>query len=219
MANKKYYNDDLSPEEKYYYLLLYSPGSKGVLNEPVRGNTWLQKEMFLLAKNLRNLHPEFDEHHFGAFSPVLDILTKQNTLSDLVSQSNNKGHLSLTPKGVEFASKLWNSASKYEKEIVIEIKSFLNDLDLWELISFSYSTFPETVERSDIIEKFQQTRVESAISLFMKKKISLEKAASISGKTIQDFMRLLKKRNIPIFETDETEFKDGLRHLENNTRD
>jgi len=217
MANKKYYDDDLSPEEKYYYLLLYAPGSTGAHNEPVRGNTWLQKEMFLLAKNVKNLHPQFDEHYFGAFSPVLDILTAQNSKSEFVHQPYERGSLYLTDKGVKIASKLWNSASDYEREIIIEVKSFLNDLNIWELIAFSYSTFPETTERSDIIEKFHQTRLESAISLFMKKKVSLEKAASIAGKSIQDFMLLLKQRNIPLFETNEQEFKSGLKHLEGYT--
>jgi len=195
IKNFYFENDDLPEEEKYLFLLLYAPGNTGKINERIIGNTWLQKQMYLLRKIIPKIKLRFDEHHYGAFSPTLDVITKQNTVSELIKQQNEgTGKLWLTHEGLKIGEKLWNEIPKEEKESMIEVKKFMNDMGLWELIAFSYSTFPETTENSDVVEQFEDTRLDSACSLFYKGKISIEKAASIAGISLEEMITEAKKK-------------------------
>ena len=87
----------------------------------------------------------------------------------------------------------------------------------WELIAYSYSSFPETTENSEIRSEFKKTRMGSAISLFKKNKISLKKAASIADMEVQEFEKLLKEKNIPAQSIKKDDFERSLKYLENIT--
>lgn len=219
MGNSYDLDDDLLDEEKYLFLILYAPGNSGKFNEGVRGNTWLQKEIFLLEKIIPKIRLRFDEHHFGAYSPTLDMLTKQNIISELIEQNGeNKGRLRLTEEGIRTAQKLWNDIPVEEKEAITRVKNFMNDMDQWELIDYSYATFPETTVNSDVLDQFRKTRLDAACSLFQRKKISVEKGASIAGITLDSFLNELKKRNISAFSLNNENFKKSIDYLENIIR-
>lgn len=218
IKNFDFEDDDLPKEEKYLYLLLYAPGNTGKINERIIGNTWLQKEMYLLNRIIPQIKLPFNEHHYGAFSPTLDTITKQNTISELIKQNNfGMGRLWLSVEGLEIGKKLWNKISDKEKNSIMDVKKFMNDMDLWELIAYSYSTFPETTENSDVVEQFEDTRLDAACSLFQRKKVSIEKAASIAGIYLEDMIEELKRRKISPFKATSSSFKKSLKYLENFT--
>ena len=219
MELKKYDFGDLPDEEKYLFLLLYAPGNSNKINEKVTGNTWLQKQMFLLKQIIPKMQLRFDEHRYGAYSPTLDILTKQNIVSELIKQQGNEGtgRLWLSEQGLEISKNLWNKVSDEEKKSIIDVKKFMNDMGLWELIAYSYSTFPETTENSDVVKQYEETRIDSACSLFQRKKASVEKAAAIAGTSIDNFIVELKKRNIPAFTLTYSDFKKSLENIESIT--
>lgn len=217
---KKYYyqnNDDVTPEEKYLYLLLYAPGSTKKYNEPIRGDTWLQKEMHVISKFIKLAQYDFDEHNFGIFSPSLVTIKAQNTASEMIKQQDEKGPLQLTGKGLDVAEKLWKKTPEQEKYVISDLKEFLNDMNYWELIAFSYSTFPDTTSKSEIKPEFQHTRLSSAISLFRRQKVSLNKAAMIAGMDVDEFTEELKKRNISAYSINKTDFQKSLKTLEGLT--
>ena len=83
---RKYYEteEEFPDGEKYLYLLLYAPGYTRKINEPIRGNTWLQKIMYAVTKSIPNTNYEFDEYNFGAFSPSLETVQIQNHASGLI---------------------------------------------------------------------------------------------------------------------------------------
>jgi len=217
---KKYYYDqesEYTPEEKYLYLLLYAPGSSGRFNEKIKGSTWLQKQMHVLSKFIKEPEYGFDEHNFGVFSPALDTIKVQNTASEMINQSDEEGPLNLTEKGVNVSEKLWKKASESEKTIITDLKAFLNDMDYWDLIAFSYSTFPETTSKSEIRPEFHKHRIHAAVNLFKKQKVTVNKAASIAGMDVEEFLEELKKRKIPAYSTSKTDFEKSLKLLENLT--
>ena len=216
---RKYYdnNDEYSEEEKYFYLLLYSPGFSDKVNEQMKGNTWLQKQLHVISLLHNELGYEFDKHYFGTFSPVLQIIQEQNLQSGLIQQPTEKGPIWLSETGLKEAKKLWGKTKNSEKQIIQQVKKFLNDMKYWELIAYSYSSFPETTENSEIWLEFQKTRMDSAISLFKKNKISLKKAVSIAGMEIEEFEKLLQEKNIPAYSIKKDDFERSLEYLENIT--
>lgn len=217
LKNYHFEDDELLDEEKYLFLLLYAPGVRGKINETIPGNTWLQKEMFLLKQIIRKINLRFDEHHYGAYSPTLDTLQKQNVVSELFSQQNEgKGRIWLSEEGQKKGKKLWQQISDEEKNSIIEVKKFMNDMDLWELIAYSYATFPETTENSDVVNQFEDTRLDAACSLLQRKKISVEKGASIAGVPLEDFISELKKRSITPFSVKHLDFKESIKKIESS---
>jgi predicted HTH domain antitoxin len=210
--------NSFAPEEKFFLLLLYAPNKKEKYASSVRGNLWLQKEMFLLSKNLEELKDlNFNEHLFGPYSPLLQSIQKQFINSKLIQQPYDTGPILLTQKGERIAKRLWNSIHILTKNTLKEIKILLNDLDMWEVISFIYSSYPETTTNSDVIDGYNNNKIQSAIKLFIKEKVSLEKAANIAGKPIEEFIEILKKNNVSAFEIDKKQLEDDLSYLESSS--
>jgi predicted HTH domain antitoxin len=205
------------PEEKYFLMLLYAPDKSGKFGAPIRGSLWLQKEMFLLSKNfdeLRELH--FDDHHYGPYSPTVEAIQKLFTNSDIVQQPIEQGPIVPTSRGKDIAAKLWHNSQI--SRIVSGVKQLLNDLSPWEIIALIYASYPETTVNSDLVEQYNRKRLDSAIRLFKKKKVSLEKAAQIGGKTLEEFLHILKKRKIPAVEIDKARLEKDLSSIENIVR-
>ncbi|GEM_PF-532624 len=211
--------DKYPPEEKVFWMLLYAPNKDGKFGTGIKGNMWLQKDMFLLTKNLEALRElKFDEHLYGPFSPVVQSIQVQNANSGLVKQSlEDSGPIKLTEKGIEQAKRIWDSASESEKKIVTKIKRFLNDMNTWEMIAFVYSTYPETTKNSDVVPQFERTRIDSAISLLQRNLVSLERAATISGKPLEEFMQILRQRKVQTTSQDIASFREDLKYVEHIT--
>lgn len=210
--------DEYPPEEKYFLMLLYAPNNKDKLGIAVRGNTWLQKEMFLLSKSMEKLNDlHFDEHIYGPFSPVVESIQLQHINSETIRQPLENGPIRLTEKGIIQAKNLWEKATTLEREIVTKVKQLLNDMDMWELIAYVYSSYPETTKNSDVVDEFNKTRVDAAATLFKRKKVSLERAATIAGKAMEDFLDILKQKNISAFEHSGSNFNEEFGYLERST--
>ena len=221
---RKYYesNDSIPQEEKYLYLLLFAPGYTCKFNEPIKGNTWLHKHIHVLSKAIPESGFEFEKHDFGIYSPSLEIILNQNITSNYICQTHaqrtfDKRPIELTEDGIRIAKTLWKKLNLNEQEIISKLKSFLNEMSYWELVAFSYSTFPETTTHSQIMPKFQENRLPVAISLFVKQKISLKKAASISGISVDLMEKELIKRKIHPYELNAERYNESLKLIENIT--
>jgi len=79
------------------------------------------------------------------------------------------------------------------------IKSELNDLTEDELLGFIYFTFPEMTIESVKFEKIKPKRMNIALSLYAKSKISLGKALEIAGMNIDTFIKEAKLKGIQIY--------------------
>jgi len=185
--------ESLNPVQAYLILLL---GAKNY--EPVRGKVWLQKEMFLIVRNVEKLRDEVDyEPYFiGPYSETVDVAVEQAENMRLI-KSTEEGFV-LTDLGKKIFKKLVEMARKETLELVEEVKSELNDLDEDELLAYIYFTFPEMAKESRKIEEIKKRRVPLAIRLYKKGKISLSKAAEIAGMSIKSFMDVLRKKGVLI---------------------
>jgi predicted HTH domain antitoxin len=200
--------EDFEPAERYLLLLLYAPGPDGQQGEPVKGNLWLQKELYLVSRNVEPLKEDFEAYRLGPFSEAVEEYESQLRVSHFIDVTPSG--IELTSKGSGVAEDVWRQADEKERALVSEVKSLLNDLSRDELLVLVYSTFEEATVNSDIKDEIEAKRKEAAVSLFRKKKVTLERAAKISKMSLSQFMKLLKTRKIPAIEVSSEEIREEL---------
>jgi len=200
--------DDLDPVERYLFLLLYSPGPRGSAGEPIKGDLWLQKELFLVSQNVEPLREEFEAYRLGPFSEAVEEYESQLRVSQFIDVAASG--IRLTEKGQSIAKEIWESADEKERRLIIYVKQLLNDLSRDELLVLIYSSFEESTVNSDIKAEVERKRSDVAISLFRKQKVSLERAARIARMPVMHFVKFLKARGISAYEPSDAELKEEL---------
>lgn len=182
---------ELSPVQALLILLL---GSRNY--EPVKGKTWLQKEMFLIVKNT-GLKEEvyFEPHFYGPYSETVDSELENLEILGLAAEN---GEIRLTRKGREVYARLLKIASMEKLELIEEIKEELNDLSEDELLAYIYFSFPETTKEALRFENIKNKRVKLATSLYEKNIVSLGKASEIAGMNIKSFMDYLRHKGLKV---------------------
>jgi predicted HTH domain antitoxin len=199
---------EVEPFQKYLFMLLYAKGSTRKLKEPIAGNLWLQKEMFLISKVLGDFEDEFEPYYLGPFSEKLEAYADQFESSDYIEKP---GKILLKEQGEQIARKIWEQASEKDKEIVEDIKEFLNDLKDEEVLGYVYQSYPDMTEKSKVKDEIDKKLKEIAIRLFRKKKVSLEKASSIAGISLKEFGDLLKSHGVPAYSITKDELQEEMK--------
>jgi len=182
---------DFSPVQAFLILLL---GSRN--GEPVKGKTWLQKEMFLITKNT-GLKEEvyFEPHFYGPYSETIDTELENLEILGLAAEN---GEIRLTGKGKEVYANLLKIASHEKLGLIGEIKEELNDLDEDELLAYIYFSYPETTKEAARFENIKRKRVKLAVRLYAKEKVSLGKASEIAGMNIKAFMDEIRHKGLKV---------------------
>ena len=170
-----------------------------------------------LSKVISTLSSNFVEYNFGTFNPSLNSIQTQNKALKLIEQRSKGGRIMLTSRGITVAKKIWNGSNSDEQRLVCETKKFFNEMNYWELIVFSYSTYPETTVNSEIKSDFEKKRLPVAVDLFKRHKLSLTKSAYVAGVSTETFKEHLLERKIYPYELDEEKYKELLRIIENIT--
>lgn len=183
----------LTLTQKYSMLLIAANN-----NDPIKGRIWFQKELFLVAENIQRLEDEteFEEDLMGPYSQNADAELERLRVEGLVELS---GKIRLTSKGKEAAKRLELKTSKETKEILSDMKSFINDLSEEEVLGFIYFSYPHMVTESIKLNEIKAKRCEIAVSLYRKKKVSIGKAALIAGLSQEDFINKAKSDNVTVF--------------------
>ena len=182
---------NLSPVQAFMILL-----SGGRDYEPIKGKTWLQKEMFLLTKNTR-LKEEiyFEPHFYGPYSETVDIELENLEIMGMIEENRE---IRLTNVGKKVYEKLLEITSEEKLGLISEIKEELNDLTEDELLAYIYFSFPETTKEAVKLENIKKNRAKLAVNLYKKGKVSIGMAAEISGMDIKSFMDRLRTMGVKI---------------------
>jgi len=190
MKINKRLEDMLSAAERYILMLFYAAGGK------VRGKLWFQKEMFELSKAFNDLGEEldFDAYNYGPFSEGLE------ESRDMMENSGLIKELMLTDKGREIARTVWELADDRKKGIVKETAMFLENLDDDELLLYTYVTSPKMAARSDVVDRILNKRVEIALKMLEKGKVSVSLAAKLAGLPVTKMVEEAVKRGIKPFD-------------------
>jgi predicted HTH domain antitoxin len=187
---------DIQPIERYLFLLLFASDSSRKFSQPVRGNTWLQKEMFVLSKLNPQLadDAEFDAYAMGAYSDTVAEIQDEFYISGF-AERNPEG-IRLTLEGRKEAEKVWTHATDTERKTVSMVKTWLNDLTFNEMLAIVYAEYPESASKSQVLKQVDARLPDLAISLLKKGKVTPELARRITGLTSAQFEELLATRGV-----------------------
>jgi len=177
-------------------LLLYLLYAKRC--EPIKGNLWLQKEMFVIEKTLDTRDKYYFIDHFkGPFSD--DLMGEIDYLISLnLAEKDEKGVYRITQKGkmlIDYLMKknvMYKLFNKKTLDVVEDVKDLLNDLNRDELLGYIYFNYPETTERSEEFERIKKEKMKIVTRLYKKGKISLERAAEILDMPVKELIRMMK---------------------------
>jgi predicted HTH domain antitoxin len=213
---------DLEPLEKYYLMLLYAPDARGKLAQPIAGRTWCQKELFLVSKHVPELgeNADYAPYIMGSYSEVVEEIQDQFYISGFTEMADGAIRLSL--EGKKMAEATWMSADERERQVVSNVKTLLNDLSYLELLGLVYTEYPDSAIKSEMVAAVDSKRLQIALNLFRKGKVSAEKAAGIASLSTQEFSRILKEKGIDLAEAEENSILNDaelLQEIESSTED
>lgn len=133
---------------KDFILLLLSVDNQ----KPIDGNLFIQKEMFLIVKEVYSeLEDElnFIAYNYGPYSKELVILLEDLEENSLIEIDNSDGNkYQITDKGMEYLKN--KSFSNDIKQKIHNLKAGSNKLGYKGLLRYVYFTYPEYTENSKI---------------------------------------------------------------------
>lgn len=166
----------------------------GLGDEPeVRGDLHLQKEMYLLSRQLDALAAacNFNPYLKGPYSEDVDAALSDLRISGLVDEGRG-GRIRLTDEGRALFDDLRAEIPDDVKDRIEESKDFFDDMTDDELLVFIYSVYPDMATESVVRERVMNKRVPLAKKLYLREKVSLERAAQLAGLKITEFRRELQ---------------------------
>ena len=192
MGNKMFLNEEFTLLEKVILLLLYLKDKL-----PIFGKLRLQKMVFLISQDIPELEEEldFEAYKYGMYDQTIDDTLEGLELDEFVAIKEDDNKIMITPKGVEKAKELVKEFSK-KVGILEEVKELFTDLTEDEILALIYSKFPEFAKYSEKLEEIKKKRKNLAISLYIKRKVSLEAASEIAGTSIKEFIGMLRERKL-----------------------
>lgn len=188
MNNLEKIFDKLEDEEK---LIFYAIGA---LNQPIKTKIKLQKLLFLFSNVFKDYKDllEFDKHLFGPHSETIEYIVEDLEQLGLIKTIGS--HFILSDKGQDLFKHL--KPKKELLNVLEDFKLFLNDLTDDEVLTFVYVSYPNYIEELIKWEELQPKRLNIAISLLRKNKISYYKAVEVSGLNNQDFEKILIEKKV-----------------------
>jgi hypothetical protein len=184
MENANEILKDMNELQKCIVLLLNSKN-----NEAIRGNTWFQKELFLIAQNIPELAREaaFESDFYEPFSESAEEELGNLEMDDIVVKQGNR--MALSDEGKEVAEILEKKTSKKNLEIIADFKELINDLTDDEVLTLVYLSSPDFTDESKVLKDIMHNRKNVAIKLYKKGKVSLQKAAQMAGISLEKLVK------------------------------
>jgi uncharacterized protein YwgA len=170
--------------------LLYADNKEGI-----KGDLFLQKELFLVVNLIKEMKSKADfiAHFLGPYSEPIEQSLRNLLSYKLVEKRGGK--YCITQSGTNVFEELQHRLSRDHLEAIEDFKLFLNDLFQDELLVFIYCSFPAFTTESTIKREIFKKRLPVAIGLYKKGKVSLEKAASLSGISLEDLIDIMRDHN------------------------
>lgn len=157
-------------------------------NDPLKGRVAFQKEMFLIADYIDKIREQtgFIPHAFGPYSKAAENEMGNLRALGLVKEKGQEYHI--TSAGIAVLNEVKPAFSDEEIEAIADFKRLLNDMTRDELLLFTYVSYPKFREVSANYDRVIKKRIPTAVSLYKKGKVSLEKAAFLAGLPVENFL-------------------------------
>ncbi|MDA7943881.1 MAG: hypothetical protein MPJ06_07770 [Nitrosopumilus sp.] len=105
----------------------------------------------------------------------------------------------LTEAGMAVGKDLWDGLGKTDRFILTNIKDLMNDMSYIESISSIYTSYPRMAENAADLGLYKKYRVVAAVSLFIRRKISVSRGSEIADMYQGDFTDMLYENRIYAF--------------------
>ena len=173
-------------------LILYCLGAQ---EKPVRTKLELQKILFLSSVSLPDIFGgiyTFQKHKMGPYSEKVDEDVEEIRFSGYLTGPG----FDLSPVGEEIYRGIERGVKEPLKSAILSNKEFVLGLSENELLTYIYTLFPEYQRNSEKWDELKSHRLEYAISMFRKGKITASLAAQVAGMNYYDFEDYLRKIGI-----------------------
>lgn len=181
--------DSMEGTEK---VVLYTIGSNNI---PIHNLVNLQKVIFLSSRSLPDILGgsfNFEAHKKGPYCSDIDETVLDLSSSGLLDSKD----LTLSDRGECIYKAVEEGIREPLKSTIDYWKEFQDGLTEDELLTFVYSTYPETVRNSEVIDRLRRNFRKNTISLVTKNKISVGKGSEMLGIGYVKFEELLKKEGV-----------------------
>ena len=188
--------------EDWVLLLLYAAPRNSL-----PGELHIQKGIFLVSEYLEELGNlvEFKSYRLGPYSDELKdsllVLESSNRIS-------KKEGIRPTKEGLKRAEELWKKLDDGAKKILKEVSEFISKLTPDELMLYVYIV-KGWKDKSDVFDRLLEKRVELAISMWKKGLVSVSLASKLAGKSLKDFIEILKRRGYKPFKAEVDDIEIG----------
>ena len=198
-------------------MFLHIPVEGTGYNVPVPNRSHLHKQLFHAAIDVPGIGTRFEGGRHGPFSKELAAAEDEAVSEGTVERSSadGLGEMRLTEAGIKVAEELWSRPKEIAGIILPAIKEHMNDMSYIELVSSTYASHPEIAENAEDLELYKKYRVEAAVSLIIRRKITVSRGSEISDMYHGDLMDMLYENKIYVFAPEEEdvlksiqEFKD-----------
>ncbi|MDA7953143.1 MAG: UPF0175 family protein [Nitrosopumilus sp.] len=183
------------------HLFLYAPEEGSGFNIPVPGRASLQKQIFLVSTTIPGIGTRFEGGRYGPFSGELARAEDDAVSGGTVERrgTGGRGEMLLTGAGMAAGKDRWDGLGETDRIIVTNIKDLMNDMSYIESISSIYTSYTEMAGSAEDLELYKEHRVAAAVSLFIRKKISVSRGSEIAGMYQGDFTDMLYENKIYAF--------------------
>lgn len=157
----------------------------------IDGMARLQKMMYMFSK----IHPKLDygfvPHRYGMYSDRLDDILKGMENQGLVYVDSAMGHeygsgmIHLTEKGRQAADRFVGDVDAVETLRVIKFD--LNPLTYRQFMVLAYTQFPEMLEKSELVNRYEKWRKKAAVSMYRDGRVMFSLARRMSGLDAAEF--------------------------------
>lgn len=181
--------------EKKYVLALLQVETDGD-NNGISGQTWMQNMMYAASKAHPQLEYGFVPHMRGMYSQRLKNILHDLEKDGLVCMEKDgeeRQPVHLTWRGRQEAEEAIKDVEPNVLRSLRSLKSVFNGLKYNEMISLSYTKFPEMLEKSEIRDEYQAWRKDAALSMVRRGKISMSLGAQIYGTGVADFEDIISQ--------------------------
>lgn len=140
--------EELTEGERFLMSLLYAPGGKGRIGEPINGRVVLAKLLFLLWKSpVTHASLEevlFEPYDYGPWSDWIDVSLDELALRGYVTQEPGEAtRIALTATGIQEGRRAYQSLDPNRRAIVDDVKVNFGSLSTDALLERVYAAYPE----------------------------------------------------------------------------
>ena len=184
----------IDPPQRLIALLAASNGGA-----PIRGQTRLQKMMFLLSEMSDYMAEQcgYGADNYGPYSEIVGEAARHLGEIGVLCLDDRDGSVSITPVGRRVAEAIAEGEDGDTLDAIDSCKDMLNDLPADEVLAYVYSSYPRMAAQSVVYDRIRGSMERHIMSMLKKEKISSERAAELFERPLDHVPRRARGARAP----------------------